>query len=46
MQEHSTEIGLQLLDCPAQRRLTHVQPGRRATEMTLLSDNHRSLRYL
>jgi hypothetical protein len=40
MQQHGVEVGLELLDRPAQRGLADVQPGRRAAEVTLLSDGH------
>jgi glyoxylase-like metal-dependent hydrolase (beta-lactamase superfamily II) len=40
MQPHQAQVGLQLFDGPAQRRLRHVQPGGGPPEMPLLGNGH------
>lgn len=39
-EQQRSDLGLQLLDRPAQRRLAHVQSGRGPAEMELLGDRH------
>lgn len=40
VQQDGAEIGLQLFDGPAQRRLGHVQPGGGPAEVPFLGDGH------
>lgn len=39
-EEQGPDVGLQLLDRPAQRRLTHVQSGGGPAEVEFLGDRH------
>jgi hypothetical protein len=40
VQQNGTEVALQLLDRPAQRRLAHVQAGGGPAEVEFLGDGH------
>ncbi len=39
-EERGADVGLHLLDRPAQRRLTHMQPGSGPSEVEFLGDRH------
>ena len=39
-EEQGADVGLQLLDRPAQGRLAHVQPGGGPAEVQFLGDRH------